>query len=498
MKFLTAAVALAAVADAASISAKDPRCICCSALTKTEGLAGKVYAPDSQKYTERLAQYYSANAAQAPWCMVFPESAEDVSKIVKVFNEHSCPFGMRSGGHSAYKGSNGIKDGVTVDFGSMADTVYDEASQIASVGPGSDWGAVYRTLAPYGVVGVGGRADVVGVGGFTTGGGYSFHTGVRGFACDNVVNFEVVLGDGSIVNANATANSDLWKALKGGSGNLGFVSRVDIEVWPSNELYASITGYSQADKPKVIDAYVDFVNIQDTDAPSQAIIAQTFSISAGYGFGAILSNIDSVVSPSFDPFFAIPSQYSIPASGPAHEVVPVFTGYTPTGILASWQAGMVGLDADLLNEMDQLQHEYISRMQAAAPTSNFEMIFQWQAVTKGIVAVSDSRGGNVLGLDTVVAKGPAVMYNIALTIDTDPNQELILPIAIQFRKALEAAADARGLNRHWEFLNYAHSSQDPISHYGAANIALLKAASKKYDPAQVFQKLRKTGFHLPA
>ncbi len=49
--------------------------------------------------------------------MVFPESAEDVSDVVKALTASSCPFGMRSGAHSAFQGSNGIKDGVTVDFG---------------------------------------------------------------------------------------------------------------------------------------------------------------------------------------------------------------------------------------------------------------------------------------------------------------------------------------------------------------------------------------------
>lgn len=42
-----------------------------------------------------------------------------------------------------------------------------------------------------------------------------------------VQNWEIVLADGSVVNANSSANADLWKAQKGGSGNLGFVTRID-------------------------------------------------------------------------------------------------------------------------------------------------------------------------------------------------------------------------------------------------------------------------------
>lgn len=99
----------------------------CTALTKEPSLKGKVWDPENALYTARLAEYYSANAAQAPWCMVVPTSAEDVSKVVKIFNEHQCPFGMRSGAHSAWQGSNGIKDGVTVDFG-MRSRASDDSS----------------------------------------------------------------------------------------------------------------------------------------------------------------------------------------------------------------------------------------------------------------------------------------------------------------------------------------------------------------------------------
>ena len=42
-----------------------------------------------------------------------------------------------------------------------------------------------------------------------------------------MVNWEIVLANGSVVNANTEENADLWKAQKGGSGNLGFITRID-------------------------------------------------------------------------------------------------------------------------------------------------------------------------------------------------------------------------------------------------------------------------------
>lgn len=131
----------------------------------------------------------------------------------------------------------------------MNTTTSNNVTNIASIGPGSTWERVYTTLRDDNVTAVGGRASVVGVGGFVTGGGvsalasdnpsrywdpfltmglqYSFHTNAYGFAVDMVTNFEIVLANGTVVNANSTSNPDLFKAQKGGSGNLGFVTRID-------------------------------------------------------------------------------------------------------------------------------------------------------------------------------------------------------------------------------------------------------------------------------
>lgn len=64
----------------------------------------------------------------------------------------------------------------------------------------------------------------VGVGGLLLGGGLSFLSAQYGFACDNVVNYEIVLANSTIVNANAENNTDLFWALKGGGNQFGKAS----------------------------------------------------------------------------------------------------------------------------------------------------------------------------------------------------------------------------------------------------------------------------------
>jgi FAD/FMN-containing dehydrogenase len=61
----------------------------------------------------------------------------------------------------------------------------------------------------------------VGVGGLLLGGGLSFMSGEYGLPCDNIVNYEVVLSNGTIVNANSQSHVDLFWALKGGGNQFG-------------------------------------------------------------------------------------------------------------------------------------------------------------------------------------------------------------------------------------------------------------------------------------
>ncbi|KAM5349465.1 hypothetical protein ACJ41O_005970 [Fusarium nematophilum] len=482
----------------ASAATTSPSRSCCSALAAIPELKGKVYVPETTQYENRLKTYYSANAALAPWCMVLPESTKDVSKVAKVISKNSCPFGMRSGAHSAWKGSNGVQDGVTIDFSYMNATTYDANKKIAKIQPGANWGQVYKALDPYEVAAIGGRASVVGVGGFTTGGGYSFHSNARGFACDQVANFEVVLADGSIVNANKNKNPDLWKALKGGSGNLGFITRVDQYAVDSNQLWGGFVIYDLAQRDVVFNEYIDFVENNGADPASQLIVSVQWDGKQRILL-SVVSNSDAIDSaPAFSNLLDIPNISNTLSTGKIADLVPQFTGPTPLGLFANWMTGMTTNDIRIMKFMDEKHAEFVEKMKAAAPGSEFSVLVQFQPVTPSIVSHAAQNGGNVLGLEDVVADGPVLMWLIAVTVDTAANQKKIAPLTLQYRDAVNAYATKIGANKNWEYLNYALGDQDPLKHYGAEAVKFIKKAAKKYDPKGVFQNLRASGFKIPA
>ena len=83
---------------------------------------------------------------------------------------------------------------------------------------------------------------------------------------------------------------------------------------------------------------------------------------------------------------------------------------------------------EALSIINELHPEYVAKMVAAVPTSNFSTLIEFQPVTNTMVQNSDARGGNVLGLEPIVKDGPVLMWLVALTVETEENQTVILPI----------------------------------------------------------------------
>ncbi len=165
------------------------------------GLGSRILLPTHVDYGARVDSYWCNNAKLRPACIFQPLSAAEIAKAVTALAQSRQPFAVRAGGHSNRAGSNNITDGVTVDLGLLNSTLYDPATETVHLEPGAKWKDVYAELEKYGRVVTGGREAEVGVGGFLLGGGSNFYMSRYGFACDNVLAYEVVLADGSIITA---------------------------------------------------------------------------------------------------------------------------------------------------------------------------------------------------------------------------------------------------------------------------------------------------------
>ncbi|KAK8085697.1 hypothetical protein PG997_006968 [Apiospora hydei] len=464
---------------------------CCNAL-QASCLKERVFLPDGATYTDRLDTYWSVSAALEPWCMVMPSTAEEASEVIMVLSKNECPFGIRGGSHGADAYSNGIDKGVTIDFGLMNSTTYDADRKIASIQPGTHWQPVYETLSPFGVTVTGGRAGTVGASGFISGGGNSFHSASHGFAADNVQNFEVVLGDGKIVNANAEENADLWQALKGGSGNYGLITRYDMFAieFPdrdSTDIWGGIVIYDVAEQEAVIDSYVKFAENSGQDQNSTSIVYWAYiPAMGGMMLNVALENTVNAAAPAaFDDYLNTPGITSKTLrSAPMAEITMELGSGQPAGFRNIWYTGAYDNDARLIRFAVEKHASMVAALEKImSDDSGFNTLCMFQPISPNMGTGEGKTG---------------VMFLATFAVNGAENEEKARPLVQDWQDSVDAYADSIGVNWDWRFLNYANHNQNPLASFGERSIAKMHAVSAKYDPDQVFQKLRQTGHKIPA
>lgn len=175
-------------------------------------------------------------------------------------------------------------------------------------------------------------------------GGLGFFAPRYGFAADSVIEYEVVLANGSIVTANNVTNSDLWRALKGGGGNFGIVTNFVFSTFPMGQIWAGDAEYYGTAVEDAAQALFNFASDPDYDVDAATLMTYHYDSSTGtvpviaieYTYDLPVSNASA-----FDEFRAIPGQLgnstaltTLPDfSVTAEETSPDGSQYDPTNLV---------------------------------------------------------------------------------------------------------------------------------------------------------------------
>ena len=101
--------------------------------------------------------------------------------------------------------------------------------------------------------------------GLGLGGGFGHLTRRFGLVIDNLLSADLVTADGRQVRASADENADLFWAIRGGGGNFGVVTRMQLRLHELPNLYGGPLFYPASQSEQVLRFYRDFI----ADAPRE-------------------------------------------------------------------------------------------------------------------------------------------------------------------------------------------------------------------------------------
>ncbi|KAM4057732.1 FAD binding domain-containing protein [Hirsutella rhossiliensis] len=529
MRFLLALLLWGLAGAAATPPPRDVAAVCSTLYSKypenlvwdPAGTRGFRTAQRAAVYNAALLDYWNvASAANRPACALFPSDAEQVSFAVQTLNAHpSVPFALKGGGHNPNLGFSSVSGGLLIAFRPKSQfAVPAPDGETVHVGAGAKWDNVYSALQPLGKTAVGGRLSDVGVTGFMLGGGLSYLSAQYGFACDNVVSFECVLANGTIVQASPTSHLDLFFALRGGGNQYAIVTSMTLKTYDIGDngiVWGGIRIYTADKASKILSAVSSFT--ANTEDPKAAIIPNFIFIGAvgvNLPVALVFFFYDGPRPPAgvFDEFNAIPHLASDTESKSYLSLTREALGGDMKGLRFQIRENTfpnMPMPAMLSFLNDHFQ-EVLKLTTAGALADLIDirlLTFAVQPMPRGIAEASRRvGGGNALGLVPGHGDRLWIEYDLAWTsplCDKKCPAFLKKTAETMLRRHKQEYADIPPTNYvggdlgfasyNPIFMNDAMADQNVLQSYGDGTYQRLKAIHQDYDPDGFFST-RQGGF----
>ncbi|PGH04739.1 hypothetical protein AJ79_07018 [Helicocarpus griseus UAMH5409] len=467
-------------------------------------LPSAVQFPGSDSYIHNQGSYWAKQQTdRSPSCFVAVKDAFSISVCLTISQKMQCPFSVRSGGHSPVPGASNVKSGIAIDLRTMNDITLSHDKQTAYIGAGATWGDVYSHLDELGLMVVGGRVPSIGVGGLILGGGISFISGTKGFACDNVVNYQakqVILADGRLRNVNQTSHPDLYRVLRGGGNNFGIVTRFDLDTYPEGEMWTTMRSYHFSAKEHIT-AALEFFNDNATNDPNLSIITSFSFVKGHWVCGYIVHYADPVPNPDIfrSSFKQLENVTALEESSRIARLLNLVTEMEainpPAGLRELFLTATYKNSAELQNKIiDSIVSEVDFIKESVRDADLFRAAVNFQAITSPMISNFSRRGGNIVGVHP--NDGPLLVFLIAFTWESALDDSIVVSASQSILSKSKAIAAEMGLLSDFIYMNYAGARQSPIASYGKDNLHRMREVQRKYDPNLVFEKLQPGGFKL--
>ncbi|KAK4209470.1 bifunctional solanapyrone synthase [Rhypophila decipiens] len=465
---------------------------------------GRIHLRGSPEYEKLNSAYLSGLESDLRPLVIFqPSTVTEISTFVKILTPFAgvVECAIRGAGQQPLPGCANVDNGITLELSLLNSITLKNQNSVVQIGAGARWGVVYQKLDPLGKSVTGSRSAQGGIGGLALAGGLSFFSSSQGFICDNVLNYEVVLSSGKVVQANANENRDLWVALRGGGNNLGIVTRYDFRTFDQGLLWGGNVFYFADSFPGQIQALITELKKPNATELTHLMISIGYSGALAAAFGVPIMCLNqpyytkAVENPRvLEPFTNITPQIQALNSMSLKNVTAAASEQTAAG-QSQVRAGYINIHvkADVAT-LQAISDIYTAALPPLYNVAGITLSLTLQPYPVSLLAKGDAAGGNVLGLHA--SDGPIVSVLLLSYWEKKTDDAAVIGFMDATLAQMRAAATAKGTFLPFIYMNYAWKGQDVIKSYGTANKARLQAASKKYDPIGMFQKAFTGGFKV--
>lgn len=189
---------------------------------------GRVVLPQDADF-EAACALWNMRFDRRPDVIVQCASPRDVSLAVVHARDHDLALSVKGGGHS-YAALTIADAGLLIDLSKMADISVDAANATVTVGPGVTCADLDAATQAHGLAVPTPTVSSVAVTGAALGGGGGYLSRAFGLTLDSAIAADVVTADGTLVRASKNDNADLFWAIRGGGGNFGIVTSLELRL----------------------------------------------------------------------------------------------------------------------------------------------------------------------------------------------------------------------------------------------------------------------------
>ncbi|KAF1843187.1 bifunctional solanapyrone synthase [Cucurbitaria berberidis CBS 394.84] len=459
----------------------------CALLRERTGNA-TFFSTDGVVYDNKRKAHWSQTAWKSPACIVSPKCTDEVIDAMKILRSTNTTFAIRSGGHSPLSGWADVNNGVLIAMRDLSDKVYDEATQTVRVGFGSTWDEVYKLLEGYGRSAVGGRAATVGMG-FILGGGLSHLSNAYGFGSDNVVSFEVVLANATLLTVSGTSNPDLFYALKSGANNYGIITHITMKTFPLGKVWGGTIVYTGDFRDELMQAFATYQQNGQRDTKSAVLSYLAINNATAY---VSLIYLDPVERPAaFEPFYNITGATIVADTTAIHDSFSSVIAADIDRVVPRWTFGATTfyLDNDTYLDAAKIAQEATKQL---SNINGATLVLMPQPISRSMMQASHASGETPFA----VTDREQMWFCINFGWNFASDDEAVGKILMHTLHTIDVLTKQRGLYDPFIFSNDAYRTQDPLRSYGMNTLRRMRGVANKYDPERIFQTRVPGGFKV--